>query len=309
MNRVSASTISTNNLTPDLFDTLTPEPKEGTNDMEPTAPTNEETDAMTKAPTKATTKAPAKKTTKAKPKAEPKPKPEKPTPVMVDGFELKDTTESEAKAIAAETEAVAKAVQAIADKENDLLSSYMTLGKFASEVAPRFKSTKLYGQYLAKAAPASQTLDAPLRSNCKWLYEALHNPDHKDADLLATLGLNPRANDKQAEMAKFKSGNPTVIKRSYNDAKKEADKRQKAIEAGVNPDDDDELAKMQQAEKDKASASSKRKVTKAVKNLVRYCNAQEEKADALAEIEDTLKEMFNGHKSTDAMLNFLNDLS
>jgi hypothetical protein len=146
-----------------------------------------------------------------KSKAEPKPKAEKPAPapkpepITIDGFEVKEGADlvflSEATKMANE------AIESINRKDADLLGQYLSLGMFQSSVADMFASTKVYGQYVAAKVPASASLDAALRSNCKWLYEALNKEDHEAADILTILGVNHIEN--------FKSANPTVIRREY----------------------------------------------------------------------------------------------
>jgi hypothetical protein len=161
---------------------------------------------------------PKPKADKPKPKAGPKPKADKPKPetekpapapkpepLKVDGFEVKEGADlmflSEATKLANE------AIESINRKDADLLGQYLSLGMFQSSVVGMFASTKIYGQYVAAKVPASVSLDAALRSNCKWLYEALNKADHEASDLLAILGVN-RIED-------FKSANPTVIRREY----------------------------------------------------------------------------------------------
>jgi hypothetical protein len=165
---------------------------------------------------------------KAAPKAKaekPKPAP-KPEPLKVDGFEVKEGADlvflSEATKMANE------AIESINRKDADLLGQYLSLGMFQSSVVGMFASTKVYGQYVAAKVPASAALDAALRSNCKWLYEALNKEDHEASDILTILGVN-RIED-------FKSANPTVIRREYKSlaelskAKAKADAEGKTVE-------------------------------------------------------------------------------
>ena len=146
-----------------------------------------------------------------KPKAGPKPKAEKPQPapkpepLKVDGFEVKEGTNLE---LLAEITARANvAIEAIKQNEADLLTQYLSLGMFQSSVVEMFASKKVYGQYVAAKVPDSAFMDAALRSNCKWLWQALNKADHEASDLLTILGVN-RIED-------FKSANPTVIRREY----------------------------------------------------------------------------------------------
>jgi len=78
-----------------------------------------------------------------------------------------------------------------------------------SSVVDMFASKKVYGQYVAAKVPDSAFMDAALRSNCKWLWQALNKADHEASDLLTILGVN-RIED-------FKSANPTVIRREYRE--------------------------------------------------------------------------------------------
>lgn len=160
------------------------------------------------------------------------------------------------------------------------------IGKGAAAIAPMFKSTKLYGQFLAKEIPASQSLDPALRSNCKWLYEALNVEGHEAADLLAVLKIN--------RLEDFKSGNPTVIKREYKAAKAEADKKAKltakAEAEGVDESEAEKLLKDEaeaQAKKDQAAA--KRKLTALEKKIVAFLMQQEAREDMAQEAADLVR--------------------
>lgn len=186
---------------------------------------------------------------KAAPKKKPVAKKEetvevsKPEPVMFMGFEMKEGADT-ARADAA-MKAAADACDAINRKDADLLGSYLALGEAAAEIAPMFKSTKLYGQALAKLAPASSALDPALRSNCKWLFAALNHADAEGSDLLSVLGVN--------RLEDFKSANPTVIKREYKNAVK---KVQKAEALGVSADDEEALAAAEASAKEAAEAEA-----------------------------------------------------
>ncbi|MCA9002699.1 MAG: hypothetical protein KDB61_12300, partial [Planctomycetes bacterium] len=218
---------------------------------------------------------PPKQAPKAAPKAAPKEVAVAPAPKLTIkiGDEAFDLIEgADAKDIASKAKAVAKAADAIQRKDNDLLASYFAIGEFAASVAPMFASPKVYGQYLAKAAPASASLDPALRSNCKWLWEAVNDEEHKDfSDLLLHLGLNVKANDRTAEIAKFKSGNPTVIRREYTAAKKKSETLATAKERGLDLSNEEEAMKsVAKADKDKADKALKTAITKAINNLAKY---------------------------------------
>ena len=256
---------------------------------------------------------PPKQAPKAAPKAAPKEVAVTPVPKLTIkiGDEAFDLIEgADAKDIAAKAKAVSKAADAIQRKDNDLLASYFAIGEFASAVAPMFASPKVYGQYLAKAAPASASLDPALRSNCKWLWEAVNDANHDAfADLLVHLGLNPKANDRTAEIAKFKSGNPTVIRREYTAAKKKSETLATAKERGLDLSNEEEAMKsVAKADKDKADKAMKTAITKAINNLAKYVGAQESKEDAIAEVTDVLKTMFTEHKGLEKQVAFLSGL-
>lgn len=199
--------------------------------------------------TKSKAKRPAKGKAKEEPKEEPKeetPAEPKPEPKMVGGVEVKDDADPEV--IAKETEAAAAAFEKVANKDGELLESYLALGGFASKVSPMFASPKLYGQYLAKTIPASAKLDAALRSNCKWLWEALNLPDHEASDILSVLG---GIND----ISSFKSQNPTVIKREYAKAVKAKEAKEALKAEGKEVEDDEEAIKeVSKAAKEAANA-------------------------------------------------------
>jgi len=96
--------------------------------------------------------------------------------------------------------------------KREKLKVYLELGRCQSEEARRVPSTKLRGQKIARMYPDSQSLDDALRSNCTWLFEALHVPGHKANDLLDTLGVK----------SVFDLGYecPTSIRRRYAEIKK-----------------------------------------------------------------------------------------
>ena len=135
---------------------------------------------------------------KAAPKAAPKPKAEpkaekpapapKPEPITIDGFEVKEGTDLAFIYLA--TKQANEAIEAIKQNETDLLNQYLSLGMFQSSVVDMFASKKVYGQYVAAKVPDSAFMDAALRSNCKWLWQALNKADHEASDILIILGVN-----------------------------------------------------------------------------------------------------------------------
>lgn len=218
-------------------------------------------------------------------KTEATPKPErnvKPEPVLYKTFELAEGVDP--KAVEAAAKAAQVALDAITGTESKLVASYLALGQFQSEAAPMFKSSKLYGQFLKDELPASQSLDPALRSNCKWVYEAMNKEGNEASDILTVLEVN-RIED-------FKSGNPTVIRRTYKAAKAEADKtaklQAKAEEAGVDVSEAEALMQSEaeaQAKKDQATA--KRKLT-ALEKRIRTFLMQHDNIDDMADEATTL---------------------
>lgn len=196
---------------------------------------------------------------KAKPVVEPVAEPEAVKVVLYhgkDGTAYELALGADAIELASAVEMAGSALDLIQSKDSDLLNHYLMLGQFQSRVSKWFKAPKLYGQFLKSELPASQDIDVALRSNCKWLYEALNEAGADGSDLLSVLGIN-RIED-------FKSANPTVIKREYKNALKELDKKAElekaAADFGVDVAEAEKLlhdAKEKQAAADKASAKRK----------------------------------------------------
>jgi len=160
------------------------------------------------------------------------------------GFEVKDGTDlGELEELTAVT---SEGLEAIHRKDKDLIGHYLHLGEFQSKASAFFISPKVYGQFLKDALPASQLLDAPLRSNCKWLWEALNKPEHEASDILTVLWLN-RIED-------YKSANPTVIRRDWKAASAAAALHAEAEAEGMS---EEQLAEVKKAEKEaKAQAEA-----------------------------------------------------
>lgn len=225
---------------------------------------------------------------KGKPKAEEKPKAgnkakaeeEKTKKAKIilkgaDGSEYELAEGADPKEVAKEAASLRKSLAAISKKDDSLLSHYLGLGKFQSLVSKLFKSTKLYGQYLAKELPESQELDAALRSNCKWLYEALNVEGSEGSDILSVLNVN-RIED-------YKSKNPTVIKRDYKAKKEELDKLKAAEELGVTVE---ELESEEEAEA-KAKAEADQRATEAlISEFVAYVTSYTKNASDQADYDD-----------------------
>jgi hypothetical protein len=251
------------------------------NSEEPKAPTSKKGKDKPKAAPKAPEAAP-KKAVNNVPK-EPKEPKEKPAPVILKGasgdYELK--AGADLKAIQAAAKATQKSLEAIQRKDKDLLKHYLGLGEFQSGVSKFFASTKLYGQFLAEELPASQALDPALRSNCKWLWEALNMADHEGSDLLNVFKIN-RIED-------YKSQNPTVIKRDYKAIKAEADKAKAAEDAGLSVEEMEAEAE----EKAKANAEEAKAL---MLQFVKHILSVENKDEAEADLADVLSEALFGKK-------------
>lgn len=170
------------------------------------------------------------------------------------------------------TTAARLAMAKVDDKDQDLLSAYLEIGGFLFEVSASFKSPKLFGQFVAKELPESAKLDPALRSNCKWLFEALNNPEADHSDLLSVLNVN-RIED-------FKSGNPTVIRREYKATKDAAIAKAKLEADGIDPDDAEAVEAATKADKAKSKAK-----------------AEQDKQDLLAAITYFMSEMAVAKKS------------
>lgn len=197
-------------------------------------------------------------------------------------YELKEGFDP--AAIKAQADELAKSVDAIASKDSDLLSHYLKLGGFQSTVSGMFKSSKLYGQYLKEEVPASQALDAALRSNCKWLFEALNTSGTDGSDLLTVLGIN-RIED-------FKSGNPTVIKREYKQAKQKAEKLEKAEKMGISGESEEEsLEALNEKEAAAAEKAAKKALKELAERLTQRLMQQPDQESAVGEAVDIFKEL------------------
>lgn len=111
-------------------------------------------------------------------------------------------------------EAACRILETKKRNKDELLTDYLSNGKFMHELSRGHKSTKTYGLELKRLNPKiCDAMDGPLRSNTKWLYAALHLPG-SDAygDLCETLGIE--------NIFDYYTGNPTVIRRDYNEEKK-----------------------------------------------------------------------------------------
>lgn len=106
---------------------------------------------------------------------------------------------------------IATAKAKVAADKQLMLEGYLEFGRELSQLAKENPSTKIRGQIIAERYPDSKHLDAALRTNCKWLYEALHDNDHEAANILTVLRVGS-IHDLGSEC-------PTVIRRLYLKAK------------------------------------------------------------------------------------------
>lgn len=213
---------------------------------------------------------------------EPKaPKPEKVVvePVLYKGFEVSEG--ADLKTLEAFEKSAQDAIAAITNKESDLLGHYIALGGFQSQASGMFKSTKLYGQYLKQELPASQLLDAALRSNCKWLFEAISNKEHEASDILSVLGVN--------RLEDFKSGNPTVIKREYKERQKQQAVAELAEASGLSVEEQEAaLVAEAQAAKESEKAAMVELLQAFVESIAKRPTKKEVAADAADVISEFL---------------------
>lgn len=93
------------------------------------------------------------------------------------------------------------------DRRVPILRARLTMGRYQHELRKQMPSTKLYGIQLAQDIPETQDMDDALRSNQKWLYEALYVPGSEGNDIRDILGIE--------NLADFHSDSATVIKRKY----------------------------------------------------------------------------------------------
>lgn len=201
----------------------------------------------------------------------------------VGGFELRP--EADPTIIANALEAAQAAAERINSKDADLLGAYLEIGKLAAEIAPAFKSMKVYGQALAKLVPASQSLDPALRSNCKWLHEALHATD---SDLLVTLNVN--------RLEDYKSANPTVIRREYKAVKDAQAEAKEAEEAGLTVE---ELEAKEKADKETAAKNEALNLAAAIEAIAdRIASGKATKATA-AYVKLALETAFKNSKRSE----------
>lgn len=164
----------------------------------------------------------------------------------------------------------------------DLLKSFVAVGKFSHTVKEIIAAPKQFGQYLKEHLPEYDQLNAPDRSNSIWLYKALFVEGSEGfEDLLELLGLNPMANDKVEELGKFKSANPTVIKREWRNAKKAVEAVEKLEEEGISLGEGETAEEaLKRAEKEKREAEEaeelerlKKEDAKMKRALTDFCKA------------------------------------
>lgn len=96
------------------------------------------------------------------------------------------------------------------------LKALLWFGKHSSEIKRVTPSSKLHGIELARRFPESKKMDSALRCWCTWLYDALNMQGHPESDILKVLGL------REIKEICSKTGNSTVIRRLYMEAKAKA---------------------------------------------------------------------------------------
>lgn len=106
---------------------------------------------------------------------------------------------------------IAATKETAAELKKTKLNLYIDFGMKQAELSKKTSSTKELGKELKKRFPACEKMDAALRSNCGWLAEALHNPQHEAHDLLEVLGIK--------SIHELGYENPTTIRRLYRKAK------------------------------------------------------------------------------------------
>lgn len=92
------------------------------------------------------------------------------------------------------------------------LREYLKVGRLLSDTGRNEPSKRAQGQKAKELHPEIMELDSALRSNCKWLHEALHCKDHRNDDVLAVLGVT--------SIFDLSIESPTVIRRRYRVRKK-----------------------------------------------------------------------------------------
>jgi hypothetical protein len=207
---------------------------------------------------------------------------------QIDGFELKEGADVETVKMFAGN--ALAALSEITKADRILVGHYLAFGEFQSKVAPMFKSTKIYGQFLAEKLPASSSLDPALRSNCKWLFENL-------GPVCRTLGVN-QIEDYEP------SANPSVIRKHYKAITDKAAVEAAAEEAGVSPE---ELEAEEKAAADKAAADEAQEIADAIRALsasIHNASTKAKAAEGVASIMTTLMTSKNRKEMVTTFLSF-----
>lgn len=201
-----------------------------------------------------------------------------------------------------ETKAIGPQLSKIVKADADLLSDYLALGKFQSTVTRMFKSTKLAGLFIKDKLPEASKIDPAVRSNSKWLWEALNVDDHEASDILFILGGITKIGD-------YKSAHPSVIARHYKKAKTRVEGLKKASENKIDTSDEESaLEKLSVLEAKNSAKKMARDRNAAVKNSVKYFIQQPDKECVISKLESVLKVMLK-EKSVAKQLLYLQELS
>ena len=127
-----------------------------------------------------------------------------------------------------------------------------------------------------------------MRSNCKWLYEALNVPGHESADLLLVLQVN-RIED-------YKSGNPTVIRRHYKDAKGAIEAQYAAEASGMTVE---ELANAAKADKAVAAQRESEMIAEMIAGLATRISSGNSPNTLAKEVKDIMTSAFKNAKRSE----------
>lgn len=149
-----------------------------------------------------------------------------------------EAEKAETERLAAEAENAAEVVEeAEAKTASTLVPAYLLLGQRLIELQARFKSLKVFGQFLQTNHPKIAEIPSDLRSNCKWLAENIN-------EILNAFGFN--APDQ------LPWANPATIKRKFiawQDAQTVAEDLAEDVEA----EDADEEANAEKTSKDETA--------------------------------------------------------
>ncbi len=166
-----------------------------------------------------------------------------------------EAEKAETERLAAEAENAAEIVEeAEAKTASTLVPAYLLLGQRLIELQARFKSLKVFGQFLQTNHPKIAEIPSDLRSNCKWLAENIN-------EILNAFGFN--APDQ------LPWANPATIKRKFiawQDAQTVAEDPAEDVEA----EDADEEANAEKTSKDETAEA----IEAFIEDFIRMTKAQ-----------------------------------